>query len=234
MKIVLTVSEALILLDSTWNSADLVSEFGAMVRQDESNWRVTEIVAGGQGAIEVQADFAALPATCLKCGSTRRPRRYGALTTSYRDAPFLGRQVVITVNLQRFRCADCGQAFFQELSDMDCKRRMTARCSAYIIDQVMARNSMKDVANIIGVDEKSVRNVFDDRGLIFTVGDAQSDDRFVCECCMGIHPKMDLHMAQMKHFGRWRKGELRHDANVCAECFVFPQDPWRAGVVKRL
>lgn len=205
-----------------------------MARQNESNWRVTEVVLQGQGTIEVYADYTALPTTCLRCGSTRQPRRYGALTTSYRDAPFLGRQVVITVNLQRFRCADCGQAFFQELSDMDGKRRMTARCSAYIIDQVMGRNSMKDVANTIGVDEKSVRNVFDDRGLIFTVGDPQSDDRFVCESCMGIQPKKDLRLVLAKHFGRWRRGELRLQANVCEECFEFAKDSWRAGLVRRL
>lgn len=204
-----------------------------MVLKNESNWRVTEVDTRGQGAVVVLADFTVLPITCLKCGSTRRPRRYGALDTSYRDAPFLGRQVVITVDAQRFRCADCGQAFFQELAGMDGKRRMTARCADYVIDQVMARSSMKDVAVTIGVDEKTVRNVFDDRGLIFSVGDPPSADRFVCECCLGIHPKSDLVLAPAKHFGGWRSGDLLREANVCNDCFEFAKDPWRAGVVRR-
>lgn len=204
-----------------------------MARENESIWRVTEVVSSGHGAILVHADHAVLPATCLKCGSARRPRRYGDLEVSYRDAPFLGRQVVIAVNAQRFRCADCGQAFFQELPDIDGKRRMTARCSTYVVDQVMARNSMKEVANIVGVDEKSVRNVFDDRGLIFSVGDPSSDDHFVCECCLGIRPKKELHLASTKHFGRWRSGDLRLDANVCGECFRYQRDPWHAGIVRR-
>lgn len=205
-----------------------------MAPKNESKWRVTEVDSSGQGTIEVLADFTVLPTTCLKCGSGRQPRRYGALNTSFRDVPFLGKSVVITVNAQRFRCADCGQAFFQDLADMDGKRRMTARCAAYIIDQVMARSAMRDVANIIGINEKGVRNVFEDRGLIFSVGDPPSGDRFVCECCLGIYPKSELRLAPAKHFGRWRHEELRKEANVCPACFEFPQDSWRTGIVRRL
>lgn len=117
-------------------------------------------------------------------------------------ALLLGRQVTISVNAQRFRCHDCGQAFFQNLTDMDSKRRMTERCATYIIDQVMARSSMKDVACIVGIDEKTVRNVFEDRGMIFTVGDPPTDDRFVCECCLGIHPGTEMRLVPTKHLGR--------------------------------
>lgn len=141
---------------------------------------------------------------------------------------------MIVVDAQRFRCHDCGQAFFQDLTDMDGKRRMTARCADYVIDQVMARASMRDVAHILGIDEKSVRNVFEDRGMIFSVGDFPSDDRFVCECCLGILPRREMRLASRKHFGRWRKGELRPDVDVCATCFDFAKDPWRAGMVRRL
>lgn len=105
------------------------------MEHDGPAWRVTEVNSSGEGAVIVQADLAALPICCPKCGSNRRPRRYGALNTSFRDAPFLGRQVLVTVNAQRFRCADCGQAFFQQLTDMDCKRRITARCANYSVDQ---------------------------------------------------------------------------------------------------
>lgn len=197
------------------------------------NWRVTQVDSSPPNTTVVHADFTVLPATCPKCGSTRRPRRYGALDTSYRDTPFLGRQVIITVNAQRFRCADCGQAFFQGLQDMDGKRRMTARCAAYVIDQVMARSSFRDVANIIGIDEKGVRNVFDDRGLIFSVGDPPSEERFVCECCVGIYSRTELRLAPAKHFSKWRNGDLKPEVNVCRSCFEYPRDPWRAGVVRR-
>jgi len=202
--------------------------------KNESKWRVTEVDSSGHGTIEVLADFTVLPKTCLKCGSSRQPRRYGAMNTSFRDVPFLGKSVVITVNAQRFRCADCGQAFFQDLADMDGKRRMTARCAAYIIDQVMARSAMREVANIIGINEKGIRNVFEDRGLIFSVGNPPSDDRFVYECCLGIHPKSELKRTPSKHFGKWRSGELRPDVNVCRTCCDFGGDPWRAGMVRRL
>lgn len=196
-------------------------------------WRVTEVASAEPGGLTVHADFVMFLAKCPSCGSSRRARRYGAIDSSYRDAPFLGRQVTITVNAQRFRCADCGSAFFQDLTDMDGKRRMTARCAAYIIDQVMARSSMRDVSMIVGVDEKTVRNVFEDRGLIFSVGDPPSNDRFVCESCLGIYRHDEMRLAPPKHLGRWRKGQLRSDANVCRTCFDFSEDTWRAGVVRR-
>lgn len=117
---------------------------------------------------------------------------------------------------------------------MDRKRRMTARCASYILDQVMARSSMGEVARIVGVDEKTIRNVFDDRGLTFSVGDPPSSDLFVCESCLGIYPRSDHRLASAKHFGRWRAGELLREANVCKDCFDFATDPWRAGIVRRL
>jgi transposase-like protein len=205
----------------------------ALAAKNESIWRVTEVVSGGQGTMVIHADYAVLPTGCPRCGSQRRPRRFGAIDTSYRDAPFLGRQVIITVNAQRFQCADCKHAFFQELADMDGKRRMTARCAAYVIDQVMARSSMKDVAKIVGIDEKGVRNVFEDRGVIFSVGDPSSSDWLVCECCVGVYPRADMRLAPAKHFGKWRNGDLKPEVNVCLSCFEYPRDAWRAGVVRR-
>lgn len=196
-----------------------------------ADWRVTEVRS--ESNLTVLVDFPRQPTSCLRCGSARTPRRYGALATSFKDAPFLGKQVTITVNAQRFRCADCGQAFFQEFPDMDDKRRMTARCANYIIDQVMARSSMRDVAKIVGIDEKGARNIFEDRGLIFSVGDSPGGDRFVCESCLGIHRKSEHRLAPAKHFGRWRSVDLQREANVCKDCFDFASDPWRAGVAKR-
>lgn len=205
-----------------------------MAVKNESIWRVTDVELSEQDATAVHVEFALLPTICPKCGSARRPRRYGALDTSFRDAPFLGRQVVITANAQRFRCADCGQAFFQNLPDMDAKRRMTNRCVAYVIDQVMARSSFRDVATIIGIDEKGVRNVFGDRGLVFSVGAPPSGDCFVCESCLGIYPKAEMRLARAKHFSRWRNGDLKPEANVCRTCFGFAEDSWRSGIVRRL
>lgn len=199
----------------------------------EPAWRVTDFESIGEDAIVVQTAFKPLPSSCPKCGSSRRPRRYGDLKSPYRDAPFMGRRVTIVVDLQRFRCAGCGVAFFQELPGMDPKRRMTARCSQYVMDQAMARDSLRDVSIIVGIDEKTVRNVFLDRGLIFSVGDPPSEDRFVCECCLAVLPKKELRLAPPRHFGKWKKGQLRSDANVCRTCLDFADDAWRAGIVRR-
>lgn len=203
------------------------------VMSSESHWRVVQIEPAESGSLIVQATFSAVPVSCPRCGSQRRPSRHGGLSASYRDAPFLGRQVSITVDVQRFRCPDCKQAFLQVLPGMDGKRRMTARCAAYAVDQVMARSSMGEVARILGVDEKTIRNVFVDRGLSFSVGDQPSSDRFVCESCLGVHPHSYLRLAPARHFRRWRAGELLLEANVCLDCLNFEADHWRAGVVRR-
>lgn len=117
---------------------------------------------------------------------------------------------------------------------MDGKRRMTARCAAYVIDQVMARSSLRDVAKIIGINEKRARNVFDDRGLIFSMGDPPSSDRSVCESCLGIHSRSELRLAPAKHFGKWRADGPLREASVCMACVDFAEYPWRAGIVRRL
>lgn len=194
---------------------------------------MVQIDASDPMVVVIQATQPYAPASCSRCGSQKRPARHGMLEAHYRDAPFIGRQVTIAVEVQRYRCPDCGQTFLQDLTGMDAKRRMTSRCCRYIIDQVMTRSSMNEVARIVGVDEKTIRNVFDDRGVIFSVGDPPSDNRFVCESCLGIYPKLEHRLISYRHFGNWRSGDLLRDANVCKECFEFAKDPWRSAVSKR-
>lgn len=199
----------------------------------DSDWRVLRIDAADPRTMIIHANEPQMPTSCPRCGSDRRPSRHGALSAKYRDAPFVGRQVAIAVEVQRYRCPDCGQAFLQDLTGMDAKRRMTARCCEYVIDQVMARSSMNEVARIVGMDEKTIRNIFDDRGVIFSVGDPFSDSRFVCESCLGIYPNSDHRLAPYRHLGNWRTSDLLRDANVCKDCFNFANDPWRSAVSKR-
>jgi len=197
-----------------------------------SEWRVTDMRA--ESNLTVLVDHPNRPAACPRCGSTKPPRRSGALDTSFRDVPFLGMRVTITVNAQRFRCGDCGQAFFQEFPDMDGKRRISSRCAVYVIEQVMARSSIREVAEVIGIDDKGVRNVLHDRGMVFTAGHLTHEDHLVCECCLGLHPKIEIQLAPTKHFGRWRREVLRKEVNACRSCIAFAEDPWRAGMVRRL
>lgn len=199
----------------------------------DSDWRVVQVTSTDPKVMVIHATQTFVPVSCPRCGSQKTPTRHGSLQANYRDAPFVGRQVVIAVEQQRFRCPNCRQAFLQDLKGMDANRRLTARCAVYVIDQVMARSSMNDVARILGVDEKTVRNVFEDRGVIFSVGDPPNEDRFACESCLAIHPRSHHRLASPRHFGKWRHDQLLREANVCKECFGFADDPWRSGVGKR-
>jgi transposase len=77
------------------------------------------------------------------------------------DTPMHGKRVGICVRRQRFRCRDCGDTFQQLLPDMDEKRHMTKRLIRYI-EQRSLQRTFTEIAADVGLDEKTVRNIFRD------------------------------------------------------------------------
>lgn len=70
--------------------------------------------------------------SCSKCGVVGRLYKHGTEQPAFRDIPSFGRQLIIDVKLQRYRCRDCGGTTNQPLLGMDTQRRMTERCVAWI------------------------------------------------------------------------------------------------------
>jgi transposase-like protein len=77
------------------------------------------------------------------------------------DLPIRGKRLGVQVNRQRYRCNECQATFFEPLEDMDEKRSMTKRLIEYIEKQSLKRTFVS-ISEDIGLDEKTIRNIFRD------------------------------------------------------------------------
>ena len=102
------------------------------------------------------------PKCCQSCGAAEgRVVRFGKDDQAYRDVPIHNKRVTIWMIRRRYKCHDCGSTFRPELKDMDDRRMMTKRLVKHIeVGAVLGNNS--DVARTVGVDEKTVRLIFED------------------------------------------------------------------------
>ena len=65
------------------------------------------------------------------------------------------------MNRRRYKCRECGSTFWERLISVDEKRSMTKRLLKSIQEQSMSKTFV-EVAESVGVDEKTIRNVFKD------------------------------------------------------------------------
>src|SRR5690625_1157655 len=101
------------------------------------------------------------PSYCPKCGSVPNFYKHGKKKQLFFDLPMHAKRVGIYVKRQRYKCRDCNETFFENLPYMDVNRSVTNR----LIDWIQEANLGKtftSVADDIGVDEKTVRNIFND------------------------------------------------------------------------
>ena len=71
------------------------------------------------------------------------------------------KRVGIFVKRQRYKCRECNETFFEYLPDMDANRSVTNRLKDWI-QEASLEKTFTSVADDIGVDEKTVRNIFND------------------------------------------------------------------------
>lgn len=110
----------------------------------------------------IEGTYRHLPNRCPICRTQNKLIKFGSKTTDYRDAPHDGNPLTIRIRRQRFKCRHCGNTFLQSIPDMDEHRRMTSECVAYICTQALREPLMK-VADQVGVDEKTVRILVEER-----------------------------------------------------------------------
>lgn len=111
-----------------------------------------------QDTYTIEAEYEMPLEACVKCGATGRLYRHGTKSVTYRDAPIRGCHVKILAKVQRYRCRDCGGTSLQTLGGIRHDRRMTERCITYIERQA-TRDSWTRIAESVGCDEKTIRNV---------------------------------------------------------------------------
>ncbi len=96
------------------------------------------------------------------------------------DVPIHGKRTLIEIERRRFRCKDCGKTLFSSLPDMDEKRLATRRMVTYV-EQRCLRDTFAALSRDVGVDERTVRHIFDDY-----VARMQAEVKFETPEIMGI------------------------------------------------
>lgn len=77
------------------------------------------------------------------------------------DSPVRGNAVAIELARRRFRCKSCKKTFSEPLPDMDDTRQATKRLVQYVSEKAL-QNTFSSVAYEVGMDETTIRNIFDD------------------------------------------------------------------------
>lgn len=87
--------------------------------------------------------------------------RHGSQKQAYMDTPMRGKRVLIEIDRRRFRCNLCGKTQFELLPSMDGKRQATRRLIKYIEERCL-KETFVSLAREVGVDDKTIRFIFDD------------------------------------------------------------------------
>lgn len=100
------------------------------------------------------------PERCPECGFDKL-YKYSSRNQLIMDLPIRLKRVGLQLNRRRYKCRECGSTFWERLISVDEKRSMTKRLLKSIQEQSMSKTFV-EVAESVGVDEKTIRNVFKD------------------------------------------------------------------------
>lgn len=107
----------------------------------------------------IDAEVAFPTPCCMYCGGS--VVGFGRHMEVIMDTPIHGKRVGIWVNRRRFRCSTCMVTFYESIPAKDGKRQVTSRLIAYIEKQSLVR-PFAQIADEVGLDEKTIRNIFND------------------------------------------------------------------------
>src|SRR5579859_698672 len=148
----------------------------AKIGEDEDDYAIT-------------ASPSSIPHSCPICQHTHL-FKHGSDAQGIHDTPIHGKRVVIKVDRQRYRCTNCGKAFFQSLPDVDEKRFCTKRLIAYIQRRSMSRTFLS-LAEEVGLHERTVRRIFHDY-----VEALEQSTHFATPRVMGLDELHVIHQAR--------------------------------------
>ncbi|GEO26204.1 ISL3 family transposase [Alicyclobacillus acidoterrestris] len=100
------------------------------------------------------------PSYCAECGFNTF-YKHGSRKHLVMDLPIRAKRVGLLIHRKRYKCRNCNTTFWEPLIGIDEKRRMTRRLVEYI-ERESLKKEFVEVAETVGVTEKTVRNVFHD------------------------------------------------------------------------
>lgn len=131
------------------------------------HWLTYSIATNERGGYEVFAELSTRLEACPGCGTTAPEfKRNGRKRQSVRDVPHDGKPVLIRFMRQRYLCLSCGKSSQQPLAGVSPRRKITQR----LIEQTEREafhvsSTFKAVAARLGLSDRTVRNVFTERGI---------------------------------------------------------------------
>lgn len=126
-----------------------------------SGWKTLHI-SESEHDYHVEAEISTKPPhLCPHCWDFTDFERFGTRNQVVLDAPVRGKRVGIHFSRQRYRCRKCQKISIHELPHCSDSRRATNRLVSLITEKSL-RETFSKVAREVGVDEKSVRNIFKD------------------------------------------------------------------------
>jgi len=132
------------------------------------NWQGLPTLKVRGPAVEYPEDLmipverASFPTNCPYCGSGEPLYKHGCREQVVLDMPLKQKHVSLVILRRRYKCRVCSMIFWEELEEVDSKRRMTKRLVMLIRDLLIANYTYVGIANLIGVHEKTVRNIYKD------------------------------------------------------------------------
>lgn len=110
----------------------------------------------------ITAEVEVEPYACPRCGVVHpKTQRFGTRDQEIPDLPIRFKKTVIIARTQRYRCLECRKTFYQALPGIEEVRQATCR----LVEHIQAKSLEKpfvDLADDVKLDEKTVRNIFDD------------------------------------------------------------------------
>ena len=143
-------------------------------------------VAESDHDYRIEAEVAEHPDCCLTCNAAEIVG-FGRRDELLMDTPMHGKRVGIVVDRRRYRCSGCGKTFYEIIPGKDSKRHATQRLVTYVERQALNR-TFAQISEEIGIDEKTVRNIFHDY-----VERQEKITKFVTPRYMGID---EIHIIQ--------------------------------------
>jgi transposase len=113
-----------------------------------------------EGHLEITVENRFKPQSCPNCDYSHL-YSHDKTEQIFFDTPIQGKSVVLKTQRIRYKCRSCGKTFREPLADIDDKRLMTSRLKEHIQKRAM-RETFAVVARETGLDEKTIRHVFDD------------------------------------------------------------------------
>jgi transposase len=147
------------------------------------HWRTLKVEDDGKGGCEVQATLTTSLTSCPYCGTASPEfKRNGTKLQVVRDVPHAGKPIVIRFRRQRYLCLRCGKTAQQPLAGVTRGRKLTQRLIEQTEKEAFhVQSTFTAVAKRLGVSDRTVRNVFTERGILL-----EGTVRFETPCRVGV------------------------------------------------